>query len=70
MEMTAAEIGIANAECAFNLRLDYDSLKDAIDSFYENIQDTLIDEGMLSDANLRAAQDAFDAHVAKILAAK
>jgi len=70
MKMTAAEIGIANAKCAFDFRFDYASLQDSIDNFYENIPDTLADEGMLSDANLRAALDAFDAHVAKILAAK
>ena len=60
------QIGISNANQAFDQAGAYDSLQASIDSHLENIQDTLIDEGILTDANLYAAHEAFDARLAAL----
>lgn len=68
MVMTKAqEIGISNAEAAFDQVHDYSSLQEAINSHYENVQDTLMDEGILTDETLVEAQRAFDARIAQLL---
>ena len=60
----AQKIGISNAEGAFDQAYAYGTLEDAIASFWDNAQDTLIEEGILTDETLREAQAAFDARVA------
>lgn len=62
----AQEIGISNANMAFDQAYDFDNLASAIASHFENIQDSLIDEGILSDETLREAHEAFDARVADL----
>lgn len=64
----AREIGLSNADQAFDQASDYSSLQSSIDSHYENIQDSLTDEGILSDETLREAQKAFEARIAVLTA--
>jgi hypothetical protein len=65
--MTQAEaIGISNANMAFDQVNDYDTLADAIASFWDNVQDTLVEEGILTDETFSEAQRAFDARVAQL----
>jgi hypothetical protein len=60
---TPSQIGIANAEAAFDQVRDFSSLADAIASYFENIQDTLSESGILTDAAFLEAEKAFDDRV-------
>jgi hypothetical protein len=62
----AQEIGISNAEGAFDQANDYGTLEDAIASFWDNVQDTLVEEGILTEETFAAAERAFDARVAQL----
>ena len=64
----AKEIGEANADAAFDFRSDYTSLENAIDSFFWNCQDTLIEEGILDDDTLHEAVTAFNNRIAVLKA--
>jgi hypothetical protein len=61
----AQSLGIASANLAFDCAGDYLDLDHSIDSYRLNIQDTLIEEGMLTDDNCREAFRAFDDRVAQ-----
>jgi hypothetical protein len=65
--MTQAQtIGISNANMAFDQANDYGTLEDAIASFWDNVQDTLAEEGILTDETHAEAERAFDARVAQL----
>jgi hypothetical protein len=65
--MTQAQtIGINNANMAFDQANDYDTIADAIASHWDNVQDTLAEEGILTDETFAEAQRAFDARVAQL----
>jgi hypothetical protein len=61
----AQSLGITSANLAFDCAGDYLDLEHSIDSYRLNIQDTLIEEGMLTDDNCREAFRAFDDRVAQ-----
>ena len=60
----AQDLGITSANLAFDYANEYADLETSIDSYRVNIQDTLIDEGLLTDENCREAFRAFDDRVA------
>ena len=62
----AQEIGISNAESAFDQAYDFKTLEDAIASYLDNVQDTLAEEGILTDETYAEAERAFDARVAQL----
>jgi hypothetical protein len=62
----AQEIGISNANMAFDQAYDYDTLEDAIASFLDNVQDTLVEEKILTKETFAAAERAFDTRVAQL----
>jgi hypothetical protein len=62
----AQEIGISNANMAFDQAYAYDTLEDAIASFLDNVQDTLVEEGILTKETFAAAERAFDTRVAQL----
>ena len=62
----AQEIGISNAEGAFDQAYAYGTLENSIASFWDNVQDTLVEEGILNDETFSEAQRAFDARVAQL----
>ncbi len=64
--MQAQEIGISNADMAFDQAYDYDTLEDAIASFLDNVHDTLVEEGILTKETFAAAERAFDTRVAQL----
>ena len=65
--MTRAEkIGISNAEGAFDQAYDFATLDDAIASYWDNVQDSLADEGLLTDETFAEAQHAFDTRIAQL----
>jgi hypothetical protein len=61
----AQDIGITCANLAFDCAGDYADLDTSIDSYRLNVQDTLIDEGMLTEDTCREAFRAFDDRVAQ-----
>jgi hypothetical protein len=65
----AQDLGITSANLAFDCAGEYADLDTSIDSYRLNIQDTLIDEGMLTEDNSREAFRAFDDRVARRRAA-
>jgi hypothetical protein len=65
----AQDLGITSANLAFDCAGDYLDLDHSIDSYRLNIQDTLIEEGLLTDDNCREAFRAFDDRVAQRRAA-
>ena len=60
----AQDLGITSANLAFDCAGDYADLETSIDSYRLNIQDTLIEESLLTDENCREAFRAFDDRVA------
>jgi hypothetical protein len=66
----AQDLGITSANLAFDCFRDYADLETSIDSHRLNIQDTLIDEGMLTEDNCRDAFRAFDNRVKELEAAQ
>jgi hypothetical protein len=61
----AQDIGITCANLAFDCAGDYADLDTSIDSYRLNVQDTLIDEGVLTEDTCREAFRAFDDRVAQ-----
>ena len=66
MKTRAEEIGISNANMAFDQSYDFDTLEDAIDSYWDNVQDSLGDEGILNDETFGEARRAFHERVAQL----
>ena len=66
MKTRAQEIGINNANAAFDQAYDFDTLEDAIASYWDNVQDSLGDEGILNDETFAEAERAFDKRVAQL----
>ena len=65
--MTRAQaIGINNANAAFDQAYDFDTLEDAITSYWDNVQDSLAEKGLLTDEAFAEAERAFDARVAQL----
>jgi hypothetical protein len=65
--MTQAEaIGISNANMAFDQANDYGTLENAIASFWDNVQDTLTEEGILNNETFAEAEHAFDTRIAQL----
>jgi len=62
----AQQIGIANAEEAFDQQHEYACLENAVDSYFGNMKDTLIEQRILTDETFAAALRAFDARVAAL----
>lgn len=62
----AQEIGVANAEEAFDQRNDFPSWENAVDAYFGNMQDTLVEQHILTDETLAAAISAFDARIAML----
>ena len=62
----AEEMGISNANMAFDQAYDFDTLEDAIASYWDNVQDSLGDEGILNDETFGEARRAFDKRVAQL----
>jgi hypothetical protein len=62
----AQKIGISNANMAFDQAYDYDTLDDAIASFWDNVHDTLVEEGILTDETFAEAERAFDTRIAQL----
>ena len=64
------QIARANADGAFDNFHDYDSLQQSIDSYQQNILDTLVEKGLEKDPDfdklVNAALKAFDAEVEKL----
>ena len=62
----AKKIGISNANMAFDQANDYGTLEDAIASCWDNVQDTLAEEGILTEETFAEAQHAFDTRIAQL----
>jgi hypothetical protein len=62
----AQEIGIGNAEMAFDQAYDYGTLENSIASFFDNMCDTLVGEGIMNDATFAEAERAFDERIAQL----
>jgi hypothetical protein len=62
----AQEIGISNANMAFDQANDYGTLDNAIASFWDNVQDTLAEEGILNNETFAEAEHAFDTRIAQL----
>lgn len=65
---TAQEIGILNANAAFDQFRDFDSLDCAIASYWDNARDTLAECGLANDACHVAMERAFNERVATLRA--
>ena len=66
----ANEIGISNANMAFDQAYDFATLEDAIASYWDNVQDSLADEGLLTNEAFAEAERAFDKRIAQLRAAQ
>ena len=66
MKTRAQEIGIANAEGAFDQAYDYGTLENSITSFFDNMSDTLVEEGIMNDATFAEAERAFNNRIAQL----
>lgn len=67
----AIQIAIMNANEAFDQAHEFDSLDEAISSYRDNMQDSLVEKGILKNTKTKdqlfiAAETAFDKHIAKI----
>jgi hypothetical protein len=62
--------GQFHAQTAFDQRGTYENLDDAIDSYRENLADTLADQGITDPSRINVTLDAFNAEVAKLKAAE